>query len=159
MKKILLAALLMLSSVSYAETMSGPRLGFTYLSPGITDMAAEEDIEIDPVITQFGWQFEEKFLTTSSGPEGVTALIPLIGATEQNLFLPSLTWLIGLRMPSGYEFAMGPNLSVGGSGMAFTVGHTSKLGELFMPKNLSVVVSKEGFKFSFLFGFNSEFED
>ena len=113
---------------------------------------------LSSLITQFGWQFEKKFLSTNSGPEGITALIPLIGGVEQGLFIPNITWLTGLRMGNGYELGIGPNVSVGTSGMAFVFGHTSKHGELFIPKNIGVLVSKDGLRISFMFGFNSRFE-
>lgn len=160
MKKIYLTIILsVFSSFSYSETLSGPRLGLTYLSPKTVDFVASNGVEVAPVITQFGWQFEKKFLTTESGPEGVTALIPLIGGMEQGLFIPSLTWVTGLRLRNGYEFAIGPNLSIGTTGMTFVLGHTTKMGELYIPKNIGLVLSKEGVRLSFMFGFNSKYED
>jgi len=159
MKQFLLfVSVFLLSNNSYSDTMSGPRLGITYLSPNMVDFAASKGAYVEPVITQFGWQFEKKFLTTTSGPEGVTALIPLVGGIEQSEFIPSLTWLIGLRLRNGYEFGVGPNVSVGTSGMSFTMGHSNKFGELYVPKNIGLTISNEGVRLSFLFGFNSKFE-
>ena len=131
----------------------------TYLSQGVVDAAKKEDIVINPLITQFGWQFEKKFLSTESGPEGISAIIPFVGGLEQNLVIPSVSWLIGLRLQNGFEFAMGPILSVGGSGMVMGIGHSSKFGELYIPKNLSLTFSKTGMKFSLTFGFNSQFQE
>jgi len=156
LKKIFyVIALICFSSIGYAETMSGPRFGVTYLSPKTVDFIKDKDFDVKPFITQFGWHFERKFLTTNTGPEGVTALIPLIGGVEQGVVIPSLTWITGLRLRNGYEFGVGPNVSIGTAGMAFVFGHTGKLGELYIPKNIGVVLSQDGIRVSFLFGFNS----
>ncbi|MDH5545393.1 MAG: hypothetical protein OEZ43_07365 [Gammaproteobacteria bacterium] len=154
-KKIFVLLLLLFSSNAYSETLSGPRFGFTYLDSNTTKLVGENFSIISPLITQFGWQFERKFLTTSSGPEGITALVPLVGGVEQGVFLPSISWLTGLRLPNGLEFAVGPNVSLRGGSIAATVGHTSKFGELYLPVNLGLVASKDGVRISFLFGFNS----
>ncbi|MDH3325695.1 MAG: hypothetical protein OEM38_03140, partial [Gammaproteobacteria bacterium] len=97
-KLIFVLVLSCLCSESYSETLSGPRLGVSYLSPKTIDFIEDKGLTVEPVITQFGWQFEKKFLTTTSGPEGITAIIPLFGGVEQGVFIPSLTWLTGLRL-------------------------------------------------------------
>ena len=41
--------------------LSGPRYGVTTLSEGIVEkLAAERNIIIEPMISQFGWQFEKQ---------------------------------------------------------------------------------------------------
>ena len=140
---------------AYPETMSGPRFGITYLSPKTMDLASKNGADIAPVVTQFGWHFERKFLTTKSGPEGVTALIPLIGGMEQGVIIPSLSWITGLRLRNGHEFGIGPNASIGTLGMTLVFGHSGKLGSLYIPKNVALALSPDGFQLSFMFGFNS----
>lgn len=135
--------------------MSGPRFGVTLLSSETQKFASDQGINVAPVVTQFGWHFERKFLTTKYGPEGVTALIPLIGGMEQGLFIPSISWITGLRLRNGYEFGIGPNASVRNVGMTFVFGHTGKMGELYIPKNIALAMSPEGFQVNFIFGFNS----
>lgn len=139
----------------YDETnsLSGPRLGFTYIT-GKTAEVLNEKYNASPVITQFGWQVEWRFFTVNKGPTGVVEFVPLLGGLEQGLFLPSISTPIGLRTYSGFEFGVGPNVSVSGFSIAFAVGYTFRTGELNWPVNISLVPSKEGFRYSLLFGFN-----
>ena len=54
------------------------------------------------------------------GDENVAGLVEGIiffGGLEYGLFLPSLSGMFGARFSSGYEFAVGPNLSLGGAGL------------------------------------------
>ena len=48
------------------------------------------------------------------GDENVAGLVEgiiFLGGLEHGLFLPSLSGMFGARFSSGYEFAVGPNLS------------------------------------------------
>jgi len=158
MNKIFVGILLITTScLSFSESisLSGPRVGVTVMSSKMEDFYSSQDVKIEPIMTHFGWQFENKFLTNESGPEGVSVLVPLVGGFEQNLIVPSLTWLIGLRLQNGYEFGVGPNLTIGSTGVALTAGYTSEFGELYIPINLGIVLTTEGIRISFLFGFNS----
>ena len=56
----------------------------------------------------FGWQFEHPFDLGSDAPTLVTELVLLAGGLEQNVFLPSATWLVGLRRANGLEFGLAP---------------------------------------------------
>ena len=152
---IVAVAVVLFSSIVSAENLSGPRIGMTYLSSETVSYANDKDIELSSVISQFGWQFERAFFTTNGGPQGITALIPLLGGADQGLLLPSLSWVTGMRSPSGYEFVVGPNLSVSGVGFAIALGRTMRAGEVNFPINLSLVTSDKGIRFSLLFGFNS----
>ena len=155
MKRIIyILSFLLSNSVFAAQDLSGPRMGFTVLSPKTLDYASSEGLDIQPFITQFGWQFERRFFSTPNGPEGVFAFVPLLGGAEQGVLIPSLSWLTGLRTASGMEFAAGPNVTLSGVGIAFAAGKTYRMGELNLPLNLSVVGSDSGFRVSFLFGFN-----
>ena len=143
------------------KELSGPRLGLTYITPGgITN-------EIDgSFITQYGWQFETRFV---SGDElaGLVEWVLLAGGLEKGYVLPSVTSIIGLRAKNGFEIGAGPNLSLAGVGLAFAVGYNFSIGSLNLPLNLSWVPSTRiededdsskyldaGHRVSLTFGFN-----
>ena len=167
MKKIivlLVSAIILSATVVRAEPkeLSGPRLGFTYITPG------EIEKEIDgSVITQYGWQFETRFV---SGEElaGLVEWVLLAGGLEKGYALPSITSIIGLRTKSGFEIGAGPNLSLTGVGLVVAVGYSFSVGDLNLPLNLSWVPSTRiedehdlsrdirhtGHRLSLTFGFN-----
>jgi len=149
---------LLLSKSASAEVtnLSGPRVGVTVLSPGLaTD-------ELDTyVISQYGWQLETRFSAT----DDIAALaewVILAGGMEQGYFLPSVSSLIGIRKSSGFEAAVGPNLSISGIGIVMAVGQNFQAGNFNLPVNLSWVPSnnsewtdgKTGHRISITCGFN-----
>jgi hypothetical protein len=139
-----------------AIDLSGPRVGVTMLSDGVRNQLNRDfDAAIGPVITQFGWQKERRFLSSPDGITGVTEFVFLVGGVEQGVALPSLTWLIGLRTIKGVEFAAGPNVTPAGFGFAAAGGMTFRAGNLNIPINLAAVPSKSGVRVSLLAGFNS----
>ncbi len=75
---------------------------------------------------------------------------------EQGKFLHSVSSLIGVRAGSGFEFAVGPNLSVGGVGMVFSIGQNFTSGNLNLPMNLAFVPGRDGSgsRISLMVGFN-----
>jgi hypothetical protein len=134
---------------------SGPRFGITWLAPEIQDtISARFDARIQPVITQFGWQYERQFASLESGPVALNEWILLVGGLDQGIFLPSLTWLVGIRTPSQFEIGVGPNATGAGVGLALSVGKTFRTGALNVPLNLAVVPSRFGPRVSVLTGFN-----
>jgi len=138
-------------------SLSGPRAGITYLSPGVVDQIKKDfDKDINPVISQFGWQFEKRFLSSDTGATAVTEWVLLFGGIDQGVVIPSLTWLVGMRTIGGVEFAAGPNLSPAGTGVAIAAGVTMRAGNLNVPFNVAVVPSANGPRFSFLMGFNAK---
>jgi hypothetical protein len=135
-------------------SLSGPRFGFTSLSPGITTMLAEEhNIHISPLISQFGWQFERSFFTRGSGVAAISEAVVLVGGLEQSVALPSVSWLVGLRTPQGAEFGIGPNITPAGAALALAAGMTIRSGSLNIPMTFAVVPSKSGVRVSVLTGF------
>jgi hypothetical protein len=137
--------------------LSGPRVGITYLSPDVVTQIKEDfDRDVNPVISQFGWQFEKRFLTSDNGATAVTEWVTLVGGADQGLFIPSVTWLVGFRTREGVEFAAGPNASAAGMGVALVAGVTARAGNLNVPFNFAVVPSQHGPRFSFLVGFNAK---
>lgn len=134
---------------------SGPRFGITWLGGSITDtLRSKFDTDVAPVITQFGWQFERQFASLENGPTALNELILLIGGLDQGAFLPSLTWLVGIRTPGNLEFGVGPNATPAGVALAISTGYTFKVGALAVPLNVAVVPSKLGVRTSVLTGFN-----
>jgi hypothetical protein len=138
--------------------LSGPRFGITYLGGSIVDTLAAHSIEVAPVITQFGWQFERMIYTAESGVSAVTEWVVLIGGLEQSAFLPSVSWMAGVRGPTGMEFGIGPNISAAGSALAIAGGVTTRAGAFNLPVNVAVVPSKIGTRVSVLVGFTTRSE-
>lgn len=137
---------------SPAADQAGPRFGVTVISGRNADRLREE-IGVQPVITQFGWQFETNLIETESGLTAVTEWIPLVGGLEQGRLLPSISWLVGLRTRSGAEFGIGPNLSVAGTGLVLAAGATVQTDQISFPINLAVVPSAGGMRASLMTGF------
>jgi hypothetical protein len=97
------------------KSFGGPRVGVTYITSG--SMASRLDVAgKGPILTQFGWQFEKRLFTLTSGLSGVVEFVPMIGGVEKGVFLPSCSALIGVRglgfgKNKKFEFAIGPNWS------------------------------------------------
>ena len=132
-------------STDQPVSLSGPRFGVTYLSASIVDKLKDNDIDVGSFVTQFGWQFEKQFHTSETGPTLVTEWVLLAGGTEQGVFLPSASWLVGIRTRKGLEFAVGPNLTPVGAALVASAGITFRAGGLNVPVNLAVVPSKVSF--------------
>jgi len=91
-------------------------------------------------ITQYGWQWESRF-SDAGEVTGIVEWIALIGGMEKGMFLPSVSSMVGLRTAKGVEFAVGPNLSLGGIAMVFGAGYNFKFGKLNVPVNITYVPS------------------
>jgi len=135
-------------------SLFGPRMGVTVIA-GETAEKLKNDYDAVPIITQFGWQFEWRFFSIEDGPTGVVEIIPLIGGLEQGLFIPSLSIPMGIRSKTGFEIGIGPNISISGFSIVIAVGQTFQAGQLYLPLNFAFVPSKEGARFSLIFGFNT----
>ena len=80
------------------------------------------------------------------------------------LFLPAVSSLVGIRTGSGMEAAIGPNISLSGIGMVFTLGKNFRSGDLNFPVNIAFVPGKSsawgdgggstGARISLIIGFN-----
>ena len=133
-----------LPPVAQTADLSGPRFGFTLLSDGVVDALAARHIIVRPAITQFGWQIEKQFFTRASGATMVTEWVGLVGGLDQNVVLPSLSWIVGLRTRDGAEFGIGPNVTPAGTAIVFATGMTFRAGAVNVPVNVAVVPSKSG---------------
>jgi hypothetical protein len=125
----------------FIQNLSGPRVGVTVITNGrITDVLDDEFGVNTNFITQFGYQYEKQIM----GNENVAGLVEgilLIGGLEQGLFLPSLSGMFGARFASGFEFAVGPNLSVSGAALVLGIGKTIHAGNINIPISFSWVPS------------------
>ena len=135
--------------------LDGPRLGFTVLSARIIDKARENNISLSPVISQFGWQFETRLFRLPNGVSGLVEFVPLVGGLEQGHFLPSVSGLLGVRGPKGFEFGVGPNLTLLGPSLVLAVGTSIQSNGINFPINLAVAPSSDGARISLLVGFNA----
>lgn len=137
-------------------SLAGPRLGATVLSSSAQRKLQDVfGMDVGPVISQFGWQKEKRFLSSPDGFTGVTEFVFLLGGIDQGVVLPSFNWLVGARTAKGVEFAVGPNLTPAGLAVAVAGGVTFQTGNLNIPVNLALVPSKSGTRVSMLVGFNS----
>ncbi len=132
------------------KKFNGPRIGLTYISPG-TSADYLEDRGKRPLVTQFGWQFEGRLFTVEE-TSGIIEFVPMIGGLEQGLFIPSASFLLGVRTGTKFiiEFAIGPNFSVvpdyyghkkGFAGVVLAVGTSLKKGNIYFPITLAYVPS------------------
>jgi len=158
------------------EKLAGPRIGFTLLTHGssadfINDRSSEYT-EYDEVwtegqkmafISQYGWQWETRFVDNGE-VAGLVEWVVVVGGMEQGMFLPAVSSLVGIRTGNGMEAAIGPNISLSGIGMVFTIGKNFKSGDLNFPVNIAFVPGKSsawgdggeptGARISLILGFN-----
>jgi hypothetical protein len=143
--------------------LDGMRFGTNYIGNGkrltFNGRIFGRDINIDqplnPVMTQFGWQFEKQFIPEKqSGIAVVTEYIFLVGGLEQSLFIPSGTMIVGVRGSNGMEVGVGPNLSLNGVGLVVGGGLTKQMGGINFPFNIAASLSKDGTTYSLITGFS-----
>ena len=132
----------------------GPRIGLTYLSPAVQDHADSNGVHTAPVIMQFGWQWEQRFVISAQAPMLASAWVLVVGGAEQGHLLPSLSWLLAVRGTGGGEFGIGPVASLTGVNLALTAGVSNRYGDVYVPWNLVLVTGKPGVRLSLLTGFN-----
>ncbi len=136
--------------------LNGPRFGFTVFTGDVADQRNAADLE--PIMTQFGWQWETQLVSTQSGNQALMEWILLVGGVEQYEFNLSLGWLTGYRLVSGVEFWVGPNFSYSQdseettSSMVFAAGATLPFGDMYIPINFAVSVAKGGPRMTALIG-------
>ena len=135
-------------------SLAGPRVGITHLDDGVRAKLLERTLDVEPVITQFGWQFERQFYAREGGVTALNEWVVLVGGLEQGVAVPSVSWLVGLRTTGGSEFGVGPNLTPAGAALAFAAGTTFRAGAMNVPVNVAVVPSKNGLRVSVLTGFS-----
>lgn len=142
--------------------MNGPRLGVTYVLPTGGQLQEKlEERDIGLLISQFGWHFEWLVEPESIGPAFVVEAIPLIGGVEYTTIIPSLTLVMGIRLPRGFELGMGPSLMISASSRDFTpvtsliigVGQSIDYNGVSIPLNLAFATNRDGYRTAFTFGY------
>jgi hypothetical protein len=134
-------------------SLSGPRFGVTMLSNGVVSELQRNSINVGSAISQFGWQSEKQFYSTQGGVTALNEWVFLLGGLDQNVAIPSVSWLVGVRTHEGAEFGVGPNLTPAGVALAFAAGVTMKTGVFNVPMNLAIVPTKAGTRVTMLTGF------
>ena len=136
--------------------LNGPRFGFTVFTGEVADKRDQADLE--PIMTQFGWQWETQLLASEDGSQALMEWILLVGGMEQSEFNVSLGWLTGYRFPNGVEFGVGPNISINKdspdatTSMIIAAGATAPFGQLQVPINFAVSIAKGGPRITALIG-------
>ena len=92
--------------------LSGPRMGFAYTVGPNADIlrapTSQGGFGGRPFMYQFGYQFEVRYINERS-VQGLFEVIPMLSGLDQNLFMPSLVVMNGVRWnKAGIEFAAGP---------------------------------------------------
>ncbi len=145
-------------AVAFAErNLSGPRLGVTYVYNGVL-VDRLKNKGIGTFISQFGWHFEYQIIPEGGGPSFVIQGVPFIGGVEYGTLIPSGTVAMGVRLPDGIEFGMGPNIILGGdkgltTSLVIAVGKSFNYGGVSIPINFAIATSTEGNRFGFTFGY------
>ncbi len=135
--------------------LDGPRVGLTYIAPGKLAEKLKKDYDVNPFITQFGWQFETRYFSLPNGTAGLVEGVLLVGGLEQGKFLPSANLLIGIRNKRGIEFGFGPNVSLAGASFVLAAGATFQSNYVNFPINIAIVPASDGIRISLLTGFNA----
>ncbi|MDH4070096.1 MAG: hypothetical protein OEV30_06700 [Ignavibacteria bacterium] len=148
------------------RNLSGPRLGITYIAGSDESqlIQALKSKGIGRVISQFGWHFEHRLTPASGGPSFVIEWVPLIAGVEYGKFIPSLTLALGVRLPNGFEFGLGPNVLVTkaitdqapdtfSTSLVMAFGKSFDFGGVSIPLNLVYVRSPLGERVGLIFGY------
>lgn len=144
------------------RNMGGPRFGVTYF-PGDTELYQSlQDQDVGRVVSQFGWHFERQVIPEGGGPQFVVQFVPMIAGVEYGKFVPGGTLAMGIRMPRGWEFGMGPNVVAskdefdnvkGRMSLILALGKSLNYGGVSIPINFAVSTSPEGNRLSLIFGY------
>jgi hypothetical protein len=138
------------------QRLSGPRFGFTTFTGETADLRDQADLE--PIMSQFGWQFETQVVSLESGNQALMEWLFLVGGVEQDELNLSLAWIAGYRLESGVEFGVGPNFSYNKdsedttSSMVVAAGATMPFGDIYVPLNVAVAFAKGGPRVTTLLG-------
>ena len=95
---------------------SGPRIGGALLLGNFQEFAtrssAEGGMDIAPVVSMIGYQFEGQYVGTENFSALIEGIVNISGM-EQGEFIPSITIMNGFRFgKAGWEFAFGPGFGV-----------------------------------------------
>lgn len=145
--------------VTFSErNLSGPRLGLTVIPRGQPVGKALEQMGLGTTVSQFGWHFEHLVIPNAGGPAFAIQFIPLVGGVEYGKFIISSTLALGVRLPNGIEFGMGPNIlseqKLGtSSALMLAVGKSFNYGGVRIPIDLVYVTNPNGGRIGIMFGY------
>jgi len=152
------------------RNLSGPRLGITYI-PGQGELVNKLDkVGIGTTLSQFGWHFEYQIVPEGGGPSFIIEAVPMVAGVEYGKLIPSVTVAMGIRLPNGIEFGLGPNLMFGMnelekikedgkkvdpilSALTVAVGKSINYSGVSIPINLVFTTNPKGNRISLIFGY------
>jgi len=138
------------------QQLAGPRFGFTTFT-GET-AKARENANLQPMMTQFGWQFETQIVSLQSKAQALLEWVFLVGGVEQSEMNLSLAGLAGYRMENGVEVGFGPNISWNKdtenttTSMIVAFGATLGSSDIRLPVNVAVGMAQGGPRITTLVG-------
>lgn len=96
--------------------LQGPRFGYTFVfgeqASVLSRNTANGGYNAYPAMFQFGYQFEKQYLNEGNW-QALFECIPMITGIDQQLVVPSVTFLNGFRNNQyGWELAIGPSISI-----------------------------------------------
>ncbi len=96
--------------------LQGPRFGYTFIlgdqASVLKRNSANGGYNAYPAMFQFGYQFEVQYLNEGNW-QALFEFIPMITGIDQQLVIPSVTFLNGFRNnKNGWEVAIGPSVSI-----------------------------------------------
>lgn len=148
-----------LKELKFGENnLGGPRLGITSVIGNgklVYDLKQEK---IGRFISQFGWHFEYQVQPEGDRPSFVIQFTPLVAGVEYGTLIPSGSLAMGIRLPSGFEFGMGPNVIVTpnkiSTALLVAVGYVLDYGGVNIPLNVVLATNPDGNRLSFMFGYS-----
>jgi len=143
------------------RNMSGPRFGVTVVTGNGEMWEDLDDKGMGRVVSQFGWHFERQIVPQGGGPQFVLQCVPMVAGVEYGKAIPSLTFAMGVRFPSGVEFGIGPNVSAVDvnntdpvrSALVVALGKSFDYGGVSLPVNVAFATSPEGQRVSLIVGY------
>jgi hypothetical protein len=136
--------------------LSGPRFGFTVFTGDIAKL--RQQIDREPLMTQFGWQFETQISPPGAESKALMEWVFLVGGVEQDELNLSLSWLAGWRTRDGIELGAGPAVSMNKdntkptTSMIVAVGVAPTVGGIQIPVHFAVALAKGGPRLTTLVG-------
>ena len=120
----------------YRHDLSGPRMGATYAPNGLAT-------------SQFGWHFENQASPSPCGPWFLVERVFLVGGLENSMFVPTGTLVFGIRLPSSFEFGVGPSMTAGAgrglqSSLVVAAGQSFRAGGIRVPVNVACTLQRGG---------------
>ena len=95
------------------QHLSGPRFGFTVFTGDVADK--RDAAGLAPMMTQFGWQFETRIMSTEGGNQALMEWVVLVGGVEQVGSVPARRGTCGILFWRTVRACARPGRNVWGS--------------------------------------------